>query len=449
MMTRIRLLTIVASTVHHLFAFRHIVDELSALDVGVKELNEHLANSTDAQEDVTKQGAGTGVGMITAMQWSAHWKCFHPAFFGPTCAPKVKELLGKWLVDANLDFVNLGMFQDPAWRPPARFGFFDYKCSTDNIKVLYDKTKWRISTYMKLPKGYTNEESQGENEVKTYTEPSAKNIFGCSNKNGDGSADRVYGVFPFKGVANENEKVIVVTGHFPHPPGGTSSAETSVADATADVIKDHMAPKIAYIRSKTSWKDAKVVFIGDLNNNENGNRPEEFDNVAAIESAFKVMEQAKHVNAVKGMKGQIRDATDKGFPEGFQGEFPGLGIGCTRSADGKTVCDKTVEEALAMPNRGWVDQPIMSSEQVWAAFKDVPLRSATDPIGTCCADKPALVGDKVAFPYTFDRIMASFGPLVTIMPLGGMTIDSALEDIQKLFVGAFHMPIIAKIGTDK
>jgi len=483
-----------------LFALLLLAPSVQAVRMGVEVSD--LETTSSAHDSIVGATLSAPSVPINAMQWSPHWKCFTKAFFKDTCQPLVEELLSGstqpafhtddeysgredaedadelastplkgWLRQYTLDFVNLGMFTDTKWERPANYDSFDAKCMSglgpDNVKFLYDNTKWAVAPWQ-LDSDRSQPEINrevGQDRVEDADEklelermqtvkvhnPVKEDMFGCSNMNGyinpvtkvkEPKPDRVYGVVAFERIDSE-EKVIVVVGHLPHPPFGSSSSNVSVAEATGPVLRDHMGAKIAHIKNKGGgWENAQVLLIADLNNDIEDFRDPVFDNAEKINKAFDMMDP-KAVAGVKGMKGQIRGADENPLPH-------------------------TVGEALAVPNLGWTKAPFMSNDEVWHYINlpdslntDFPLGSFTEPMGTCCADKPAIVDHQVpstnvhtvqypGFPYAFDRIMTSFGSLETLMPLEELLKWSHADDrktlIKTLFVGAFHMPIIAKIG---
>merc|ERR1712194_241608 len=112
-----------------------------------------------------------------------------------------------------------------------------------------------------------------------------------------------------------------------------------------------------------------------------------------------------------------------------------------------------VENAL-MPDLFGLE-PAMSSEKVWEAmniYGSPSLVSKTDYKLTCCADKTKKMKNGTLFPpagkskfsFAFDRVLADFGTMETVMPLEeGKVKTQYRTDGEEcpMYVGAFHKPI--------
>lgn len=297
-------------------------------------------------------------------------------------------MLPRVLDEYHVDFVNLGMFQlknsdgtlvdglPPG--VPDHYSTYDLACHRDNIKILYDSAKWQLMEV----KG-VNLASNVDRDL-NYVE-NTEDMYGCFNVNADGKGDRVYGIFPFK-MKTGPLTMIVVFSHFPHPPSGLSSSDTSVPVSEHKTLKDILGTKINVLKDASGV--AKVLVIADLNLD-----------MPHAEKAVKFAQKKAEAPVIFGL------------------------------------------------------EPSMSSEEVWEtmAIDGSPkLGAATEYKLTCCSDKNKKMGDGVTlyepahhskFTFAFDRVLANFGTMETVMPLEEWCPTEACS----MYVGAFHKPIIGEI----
>jgi hypothetical protein len=353
-------------------------------------------NQENFEEELTTERAADGTSVV-AMQWSTHWQCWIPGNEG--CGKAVSELLPKFLDDYHVDFVNLGMFQlkqdgelvdglPPG--VPDYYSPFDLQCSMDNIKILYNSSKWELMPIAgvdlapSVGRDLTHENIEGK-------------MYGCFNVNQGGKGDRVYGIFPFK-LKTGPLKIIVVFSHFPHPPGGSSSSQLAATVDVSKILKEILGTKINKLKSASAATDLldKVLIISDLN--------------LDMPLAPKVVQFAA----------QKLDMLEL-----------------------------------------FVNEPGMSSESAWEAMEiagSPSLVSATDYELTCCSDKPKKMPNGAFFPpaakskftFAFDRVLADFGTMKTVMPLEGEEVKAQYGTNTEecpMYVGAFHKPIIGEISV--
>lgn len=343
------------------------------------------------EDKLTMEAAANGTSVV-AMQWSSHWQCWVRA--NQACANSVLELLPKFLDEYNVDFVNLGLFQhrNPDGQQadglppgvPDYYSSFDLACGGDNIKILYKSTKWES---MPVPGLLLARKVDRDLKYDNNTE----NMYGCFNENRRGGSDRVYGIFPFK-MKTGSLTIIVIFAHFPHPPGGSSSSHASVSVDVQTTLRETLGRKINALKSASAAPN--VLVIADLN--------------LDLPPAEKVV---------------------------------------------KFAAKKT-----QMPDL-FFNEPALSSEKVWETMEidgSSSLKSATQYELTCCSDKTKKMNDGVLFPpagkskfaFAFDRVLADFGTMSTVMPLEEEDVktqyNTSTEECS-MYVGAFHKPIIGQI----
>jgi len=353
-------------------------------------------NQENLEEELTTDRAADGTSVdVVAMQWSSHWSCWIPDNAG--CNTAVSDLLPKFLDEYKVDFVNLGMFQLKGPNKelvdglppgvPAFYSTFDLQCNKDNIKILYNAAKWEVTPVA----GFILAPEVDRNMNFEFI---ANKMYGCFNVEGE-TGDRVYGIFPFK-LKFGPLKIIVSFSHFPHPPGGSSTSITAVTADQHAMLKDTLGAKINVLKSASASDN--VLVIADLN----------LDMPLAEKSEM--------------------------FPK----------------------------ENTAMPDLFGLE-PAMSSEQVWEAMNisgSPSLVSKTEYKLTCCADKTKKMKDGITlfppagnskFTFAFDRVLADFGTMETVMPLEDGKVKTQYPTVGEecpMYVGAFHKPIIGKISVE-
>jgi len=350
-----------------------------------------LGIRVDVGDKLTMEGATKGTSIV-AMQWSSHWQCWGRA--NQACGNSVLELLPKFLDQYHVDFVNLGLFRhrNPDGRQadglppgvPNDYSSFDLACSSDNIKVLYKSTKWEL-----MPVAGLRLAPQVARDLRY--DNSTENMYGCFNENANGDSDRVYGIFPFKMKAG-SLSTIVIFSHFPHPPGGSSSSHASASVDVKTTLRETLGRKINVLKSASAAPN--VIVIADLN-----------------------LDMPHAEKAVK---------------------FPA--------------------KKAKMPDL-FFNEPGMSSEKVWETMEingSSSLKSATEYKLTCCSDKTKKMNNGKLFPpagkskfaFAFDRVLADFGTMKTVMPLEEEDVktqyNTGTEECP-MHDGAFHKPIIGQI----
>jgi len=236
----------------------------SALTDGIEAYSKKIAVDTaDGQK-------------ITAIQWSAHWKCF----IDDTCKDQAKATLGNFLAKKP-DFMNLGMYQvNDAFLQKTtndnNYGKQVHWCSRDDVTLLWNSDVWELVKTDFANNGGTDEQKI-EGGVPTYTQtPFSKDgapgvtaaglVTGCFELNGDTQPDRAFIIGLFKRTGTEDGKddfVTVVGAHFPHPPGGTSSADVAVF--VEDTSMKQLGLAIKMMKTTDARVGEKVVIIADTN----------------------------------------------------------------------------------------------------------------------------------------------------------------------------------------
>jgi len=412
---------------------------------------------------LTKKNSRT----VNAMQWSPHFRCFLPNFFKATCEPKVKAMLPIFVKNHKLDFINLGMFQIDSNDPVKRQAYFEnelkafkhvtYACGMDTITFAFNSSKWKPMA----EKGLTDKKWPEDAKLEKVLKPDADNIndVACSNtfiartkgQPDKDAVDRVYAVMGFTRIKHQEDRVIVVGGHMPHPQGGTSGNPDAEPAKIPTVLNDHIGKKIKHIKGQPGWGNAQIVVIADFNVDFPdsgplyGPRNTAFDSSVGIKKAFEQMSPSTWTKFVSTMLGVIR-APNANVAH----------VGDKKVMDG-TGKPATAAYALEQPNGGWVAQPVLENSEMFESLGMLSTAKATEQFGTCCASKPAVSLPtltrsfyEVIFPYAFDRILTSGTELETVMPLkthlASLEASKATVLQEALLQGDFHMPIVAKIS---
>jgi len=282
-------------------------------------------------------------------------------------------------------------------------------------------------------------------------------VTGCFGLSNQGNPDRAFIIGFFKRIDSDDYKT-VVGAHFPHPPGGTSSAAGASFDAKSPMKQLGMAIKMmkTIVHPLADKVGAKVVIIADTN----------WDDVPA---PFKGLRRSKAMtwhsgdNCGDATEGWVCEndgecvneicqvMSDKEIGEGEDKQTFLLGPYCPKGLTGIRNGEPANQE-----------QPTKSSKDLWKEMQ-LPAESsveskiqATKPMGTCCADQivpegrqnvPDLVVEKageVFYPFAFDRVLTNFGAIATSMPFKNTAIVTK-DDFKKMQVGAQHNPIQAVI----
>jgi len=417
---------------------------------------------------------------VNAMQWSPHFRCFMSDFFKATCEPQVKRMLPIFVEEHKLDFINLGMFQieHPATyfeKELKAFKHVTYACGRDTITFAFNSEIWEPMER----EGLTDKEWPEDAKLEKVLEPDADNIndVACSNAKTEGQpdkvvVDRVYAVMGFTRKTDSEDRVIVVGGHMPHPPGGTSGNPDAAPAEILPVLNDHIGEKIKHIKGQLGWANAQIVVIADFNVDSNslgfpnyGHRSRAFDSSDDIKKAFEQMSDLTWTKFVSNMLGMIRAPSETDAK---------VGDDVVMNAEDKHK-PATVAYALEQPNGGWIAQPELENSEMFESLGMLSTAQETMRFGTCCASKPSGFFPpgrdfyEVIFPYAFDRILTSGTELETKMPLHDhlRKLDrrhfadtpanrllypdfyfakGAAKVLQEaLLQGDFHMPIVAEI----
>lgn len=346
----------------------------------------------EEEEELTTERAAVGTSVI-AMQWSTHWQCWIPNNEG--CKTAVSDLLPKFLDEYQVDFINLGMFQLKGLDGKLVDGLppgVPESYSTFDLQCNMDNIKilYNSAKWEVTPVAGFQLAPTVDRDM-NY-EFIANKMYGCFNVEG-GKGDRVYGIFPFK-LKSGPLKIIVAFSHFPHPPGGSSSSDIAVAADQHYLLKDVLGAKINMLKSASAAD--KVLVIADLNLD--------------------------------------MPLVEKGA--------------------------KFAEKKAAMPDLFGLE-PSMSSEQVWQAmhiYGSPSVVSKTTYELTCCSDKTKKMKNGTKFPpadnskftFAFDRVLADFGTMKTVMPLEEGEFQTQYRTNTEecpMYVGAFHKPIIGEISV--
>jgi len=427
---------------------------------------------------------------VNAMQWSPHFRCFMSDFFKATCEPQVKRMLPIFVEEHKLDFINLGMFQieHPATyfeNELKAFKHVTYACGRDTITFAFNSEIWNPMEQEGLTDKKWPEDAKLEKVLKPdakVLKPDANNIndVACSNTHiaktegqpDEVVVDRVYAVMGFTRKTDSEDRVIVVGGHMPHPPGGTSGNPDAAPAKILPVLNDHIGEKIKHIKGQPGWANAQIVVIADFNVDSNllgfpnyGHRSKSFDSSDDIKKAFEQMSTLTWTKFVSNMPGMIRAPSETDAK---------VGDDVVKDPEKQPA---TVAYALEQPNGGWIAQPELENSEMFESLGMLSTAQETMRFGTCCASKPSVSEParpgrdfyEVIFPYAFDRILTSGTELETVMPLHNhlRKLDrrqiadtpanrllypdfyfakGAATVLQKaLLQGDFHMPIVAKI----
>lgn len=152
-----------------------------------------------------------GSNTISLLQWNTHYECFIKN--NDDCCSKPLITYLNTLLNGNIDFANLSMFEITNYSPPNGYSIIDqysqqpvYKCGQDITTLVYNNINWS---------------------------PVGTPIYGCLNP----KPDRAFIIQQFKNKTTGFD-VYVIGAHMDHPAAGQSYPIASV-QALADALTNN------------------------------------------------------------------------------------------------------------------------------------------------------------------------------------------------------------------